>query len=116
MVISDLLNSLKFNDQGLIPVITQDEGDSQVLMMAWMNREAIIKTLETGEVHYWSRSRQALWHKGATSGHIQKLRHFFYDCDGDTILVKVEQVGNVACHTGARSCFFNAVPLSLPHQ
>ncbi len=116
MVISDLLNSLKFNDQGLIPVITQDDGDNQVLMLAWMNREAIVKTLETGEVHYWSRSRQALWHKGATSGHIQKLRHFFYDCDGDTILVKVEQVGNVACHTGARSCFFQAVPLSLPYQ
>lgn len=114
MVISDLLNSLKFNDQGLIPVITQDDGDNQVLMMAWMNREAITKTLETGEVHYWSRSRQELWHKGATSGHIQKLRHFFYDCDGDTILVKVEQVGNIACHTGARSCFFQVVP--LPQQ
>jgi phosphoribosyl-AMP cyclohydrolase len=112
MVFTDLLDRLKFNEQGLIPVIAQDAGDNAVLMMAWMNREAIVKTLETGEVHYWSRSRQALWHKGATSGHIQKLREFYYDCDGDTILVKVEQVGNVACHTGARSCFFTAVPLS----
>ncbi|MCA1903876.1 MAG: phosphoribosyl-AMP cyclohydrolase [Cyanobacteria bacterium M5B4] len=112
MDITDLLQTLKFNSQGLIPVITQDAFDHTVLMMAWMNKEAITQTLVTGEVHYWSRSRQELWHKGATSGHIQKLHQFFYDCDADTILVKVEQVGNIACHTGARSCFFQEVPLN----
>ncbi len=111
MAITDFLSNLKFNSQGLIPVITQDAKDNTVLMMAWMNQEAILKTLATREVHYWSRSRQALWHKGATSGHIQKLCKFFYDCDADTILVKVEQVGGIACHTGARSCFFQEVPL-----
>ncbi|MFN3362186.1 MAG: phosphoribosyl-AMP cyclohydrolase [Pseudanabaenaceae cyanobacterium] len=111
MQLAELLKNLKFNDQGLIPVITQDYQDNTVLMMAWMNAEAIAKTLETGEVHYWSRSRQELWHKGATSGHIQKLKQFFYDCDGDTLLVKVEQLGGIACHTGARSCFFTEVSL-----
>ena len=84
-----------------------------VLMMAWMNRESIERTLDTGEAHYWSRSRQELWHKGATSGHIQRVKGLAYDCDGDTILMHIEQVGDVACHTGARSCFFTSVPTSV---
>jgi len=103
------IEHLKFNEQGLIPAIAQDYLDNTVLMMAWMNRESIQRTLETGEAHYWSRSRAELWHKGATSGHIQKVKAFYYDCDADTLLLKIEQVGNVACHTGARSCFFNRV-------
>lgn len=100
---------LKFNDQGLIPAIAQDAEDGTVLMMAWMNKASIQKTLETKEVHYWSRSRSELWHKGATSGHIQKLKSLSYDCDADTLLLKIEQIGNIACHTGARSCFFTEV-------
>jgi phosphoribosyl-AMP cyclohydrolase len=103
------IEALKFNDQGLIPAIAQDAEDGTVLMMAWMNKESIQKTLETQEVHYWSRSRSELWHKGATSGHIQKLKSLYYDCDADTILLKIEQIGNIACHTGARSCFFKEV-------
>jgi phosphoribosyl-AMP cyclohydrolase len=108
---TEMIGNLKFNEQGLIPAIAQDYYDGTVLMMAWMNAESIVKTLATGEVHYWSRSRSQLWHKGATSGHIQKLKELFYDCDGDTILVKIEQVGDQACHTGARSCFFNSVEI-----
>lgn len=103
------IEQLKFNHRGLIPAIAQDYQDNTVLMMAWMNRESIQRTLETGEAHYWSRSRNGLWHKGATSGHIQKVKAFYYDCDADTLLLKILQVGNVACHTGARSCFFNLV-------
>ena len=102
---------LKFNKDGLIPVITQDHKDNAVLMMAWMNEEAIKKTLELKQVVYYSRSRQELWHKGASSGHYQNLKEFSYDCDKDTILVKVEQVGEIACHTGKRSCFFNKVEI-----
>jgi len=105
------IERLKFNDRGIIPAIAQDYRDNTVLMMAWMNRESIQRTLETGEVHYWSRSRAELWHKGATSGHIQKVKQLFYDCDRDTILIKIEQVGDIACHMGARSCFFNFVPI-----
>ncbi|MGD1903213.1 MAG: phosphoribosyl-AMP cyclohydrolase [Geitlerinemataceae cyanobacterium] len=104
------IEALKFDDRGLIPAIAQDAGDGTVLMMAWMNRDSIERTLDTGEVHYWSRSRQELWHKGATSGHIQRVKAMAYDCDADVILLSIEQVGNVACHTGARSCFFTAVP------
>lgn len=107
------IEALKFNERGLIPAIAQDHRDGTVLMMAWMNRDSLQKTLETGEVHYWSRSRSQLWHKGATSGHIQKLKGLYYDCDADALLLKIEQVGDVACHTGARSCFFNAVPLKF---
>ncbi|MFM6189925.1 MAG: phosphoribosyl-AMP cyclohydrolase [Planktothrix sp.] len=103
------IETLKFNDQGLIPAIAQDAEDGTVLMMAWMNKASIQKTLETKEVHYWSRSRSELWHKGATSGHIQKLKSLYYDCDADTLLLKIEQIGNIACHTGARSCFFTEV-------
>lgn len=105
------IEKLKFNDRGLIPAIAQDYRDGTILMMAWMNRESIQKTLETREAHYWSRSRSELWHKGATSGHIQKVKELLYDCDADTLLLKIEQIGDIACHTGARSCFFNSVDL-----
>jgi phosphoribosyl-ATP pyrophosphohydrolase/phosphoribosyl-AMP cyclohydrolase len=93
---------LRWDGAGLIPAIAQDWLDGAVLMLAWMNREALQHTLESGEVHYWSRSRQELWHKGATSGHIQRLRGVRYDCDADVLLLKV------ACHTGARSCFYDS--------
>jgi len=90
---------------GLIPAVAQDAATGEVLMLAYMNRQALEKTIETGEVHYWSRSRQELWRKGGTSGHVQKLKELRLDCDGDAILVKIEQVGGAACHTGHRSCF-----------
>ncbi len=101
-------DQIKYNEQGLIPAIAQDYLDGTVLMMAWMSKESLQKTFETGEVWYWSRSRQELWHKGATSGHIQKLQSIRLDCDGDTILLGVEQIGDIACHTGERSCFYQA--------
>jgi phosphoribosyl-AMP cyclohydrolase len=91
---------------GLIPVITQEYKTGDVLMLAYMNRESFLKTLETGKICYWSRSRSKLWIKGETSGHFQILKEMFIDCDNDTILVKVEQIGDAACHTGERSCFF----------
>jgi phosphoribosyl-AMP cyclohydrolase / phosphoribosyl-ATP pyrophosphohydrolase len=110
---------LRFNEQGLIPAIVQDVATGQVLMLAYMNREALERTLATSLVHYWSRSRAQLWQKGETSGHIQHLRDLRYDCDADTLLVIVEQEG-VACHTGEPSCFFrrfaeapDPMPLSI---
>jgi phosphoribosyl-ATP pyrophosphohydrolase/phosphoribosyl-AMP cyclohydrolase len=99
------LSRLRFNAQGLIPAIVQDAATGQILMLAYMNREALEQTLATGLAHYWSRSRAKLWQKGETSGHIQHVRDIRYDCDADTLLVMVEQQG-VACHTGERSCFF----------
>jgi phosphoribosyl-AMP cyclohydrolase / phosphoribosyl-ATP pyrophosphohydrolase len=101
----DMITDIKFNDSGLIPAITQDYRTDEVLMLAWMNAESLQKTLETGKVHYYSRSRQSLWLKGETSGHFQFVKSVSFDCDCDTILLKVEQVG-AACHTGHRSCFF----------
>lgn len=99
--------SLKFEKSGgLLPVIAQDHETNEVLMLAYMNELALQKTIETGKVHYWSRSRGKLWLKGETSGHVQILRELFVDCDEDTILVKVEQVGGAACHTGYVSCFY----------
>lgn len=100
------LEELKFDKEGLIPTIVQDYKDNEVLMMAYMNKESLKLTLETGKATYFSRSRQKLWLKGETSGHIQNVKEMFYDCDGDTLLIKVEQVGNIACHTGNRSCFY----------
>lgn len=102
-------SKLKFDEKGLIPAIIQDYEDNAILMMAYMNKESLRKTLETSETWFWSRSRQELWHKGGTSGNIQKVKSLAYDCDGDTLLIKVEQVGGKACHTGRRSCFFNQV-------
>ncbi|MEB3260025.1 MAG: bifunctional phosphoribosyl-AMP cyclohydrolase/phosphoribosyl-ATP diphosphatase HisIE [Cyanobacteriota bacterium] len=99
---------LRWDAAGLVPAIAQDWLDGAVLMVAWMNAEALRRTLDSGEVHYWSRSRQELWHKGATSGHLQRLRGWRYDCDADVLLLTVEQAGDVACHTGARSCFYDA--------
>ena len=109
---------LRFNEQGLIPAIVQDVATGRVLMLAYMNREALERTLATGLVHYWSRSRVQLWQKGETSGHIQHLRDLRYDCDADTLLVIVEQEG-AACHTGEPSCFFQhfaetSEPMQLP--
>ena len=100
------IDGLRWNEAGLIPAVAQDWLDGAVLMVAWMNRQALERTLASGEVHYWSRSRQELWHKGATSGHLQKLRGLRYDCDADVLLLTIEQQGEVACHTGARSCFY----------
>lgn len=104
---------LKYNDQGLIPAIVQDAGSGQVLMLAYMNAEALAKTLESGETWFWSRSRQALWHKGATSGNIQRVEELRYDCDADALLVRVRPAGP-ACHTGATSCFYGELPGKIP--
>lgn len=100
------LPSLIWTDNGLIPVIVQEAGTGKVLMMAWMNQQALDKTLQTGEAHYWSRSRQTLWHKGETSGAVQKLKAIYVDCDQDTLLLIVEQSGKGACHTGRKTCFY----------
>jgi phosphoribosyl-AMP cyclohydrolase / phosphoribosyl-ATP pyrophosphohydrolase len=96
---------ISYDERGLVPAIVQDYLDGAVLMMAWMSQESLIKTLETSETWFWSRSRGELWHKGATSGHIQKVKSIRYDCDSDALLVGVEQLGDIACHTGERSCF-----------
>lgn len=106
----DIMAQIKWDERGLVPVIAQHFQTSQVLMMAWMNKEALAATLATGNVHYWSRSRRALWRKGETSGHFQTLKEMYVDCDGDTLLIKIDQVGP-ACHTGEKSCFFNKVTL-----
>lgn len=101
-------DNLKFNSDGLIPAIVQDASDGRVLMMAWMNRACIEKTIATGKTHFWSRSRQKFWMKGETSGHTQSVKDIAFDCDGDTLLIQVEQTG-AACHEGFRSCFFRSV-------
>ncbi|MGE5475316.1 MAG: phosphoribosyl-AMP cyclohydrolase [Bacteroidales bacterium] len=101
------LAAISFNADGLVPAIAQQYDTGEVLMMAWMNREAVAETLATGRVCYWSRSRKGLWRKGETSGQQQRLKEFLIDCDGDTILLKVDQDG-VACHTGRRTCFYTA--------
>jgi phosphoribosyl-AMP cyclohydrolase len=100
------LNKVKWDEHGLVPVIAQEVGTNDVLMFAWMNREALEKTVELGEAVYWSRSRKKLWHKGEESGHIQKVHEIRLDCDEDVVLLKVEQVDGIACHTGRHSCFF----------
>lgn len=106
--IQNILELITFNEQGLVPAIAQEKTSKKVLMLAWMNKEAIQKTLETGQVHYWSRSRKSLWRKGETSGHTQSLHSFKVDCDGDTILLEVSQIGP-ACHTGKDTCFFKNI-------
>lgn len=103
------IDSLKFNEAGLIPAIVQEVTTKEVLMLAWMNRQAVEKTLSTGEVWFYSRSRQQMWKKGETSGHVQKLKGFYYDCDADTLLVLAEQIGGAACHEGYSSCFHHKV-------
>ena len=99
------IDNLKFNDKGLIPCIAQDARTRKVLMLAYMNQESLKRTLESGYTWFWSRSRQELWNKGATSGHLQKVVAMYSDCDNDTLLVQVEQTG-AACHTGHHSCFY----------
>ena len=100
------LDAITWNEQGLVPVIAQEEGSKDILMMAWMNKDALLATLRLGEAVYWTRSRQKLWHKGEESGHTQKVKEIRLDCDGDTIVLLVEQKDGIACHTGEHSCFF----------
>jgi len=106
--INTILSQLTFNSDGLVPAIAQQFDTGEVLMMAWMNADAVRETIENGRVCYWSRSRQALWRKGESSGQTQSLKEFRWDCDNDTILVQVDQIG-VACHTGRRNCFYMAL-------
>jgi phosphoribosyl-AMP cyclohydrolase len=100
------LDKIKWDQQGLVPVIAQEVGSNDVLMFAWMNRDALAATVKSGEAVYWSRSRKKLWHKGEESGHIQKVHEIRLDCDEDVVLLKVEQLGRIACHTGRHSCFY----------
>jgi phosphoribosyl-AMP cyclohydrolase len=102
-----LLDAIRFDEHGLVPAIAQQHDSGEILMVAWMNRAAVAETLETGRVCYWSRSRKAMWRKGESSGQVQKLVSMRLDCDGDTLLLQVDQAG-VACHTGRRSCFYRA--------
>ncbi len=100
------LDEIRFDDKGLIPAIAQDASNGKILMMAWMNRDSLKLTAEKNEAVYWSRSRGKLWHKGEESGHTQKVIEIYLDCDEDVILLKVEQTGGIACHTGRESCFY----------
>jgi phosphoribosyl-AMP cyclohydrolase len=102
----DWLNAVKWDSQGLVPAIAQEAGSGQVLMVAWMNRDALAETARTGKAVYWSRSRQKLWRKGEESGHEQRVQDIRLDCDNDVILLRVEQRGGIACHTGRHHCFF----------
>ncbi len=104
-----MVPELKYKDNGLIPVIIQDVSSKEVLMLAYMNKTALEKTIQTGRTHFWSRSRQRYWMKGETSGNVQIVKEIFYDCDEDTLLIKVEQVGTGACHTGNRTCFYRKI-------
>ena len=107
MMPEDVIEHIRFDNRGLVPAVAQQHDTGEVLMMAWMNRESVIETLTTGRVCYWSRSRQALWRKGETSGHVQRLVDFRLDCDGDTLLLLVDQSGP-ACHTNRPNCFYRA--------
>nr|WP_036209613.1 phosphoribosyl-AMP cyclohydrolase [Massilia sp. LC238] len=100
------LNKIRWDENGLVPVIAQEAATGDILMFAWMNRDALAKTAELGEAVYWSRSRKKLWHKGEESGHTQKVLEMRLDCDEDVVLLKIEQKGGIACHTGRHSCFF----------
>lgn len=100
------LNDVKWDDHGLVPAIAQDAASGEVLMFAWMNREALELTAREGRAIYWSRSRKKLWRKGEESGHVQQVKEIRLDCDSDVVLLKIEQIGGIACHTGRRSCFF----------
>lgn len=101
------LNKINWSADGLVTAVAQEADSGRVLMVAWMNREALRLTAETGEAVYWSRSRKRLWHKGEESGHVQKIKEIRLDCDGDVLLLMVEQAGGIACHTGRHNCFFN---------
>jgi phosphoribosyl-AMP cyclohydrolase len=100
------LKKVRWDENGLVPVIAQEAATGDILMFAWMNRDALARTVELGEAVYWSRSRKKLWHKGEESGHIQKVLEIRLDCDEDVVLLKIEQLGGIACHTGRHSCFF----------
>ena len=102
----DWLDKVNWAHDGMVPAVAQESGSGKVLTVAWMNREALGKTVASGEAHYWSRSRGRLWRKGESSGHVQKVRAIRIDCDEDVILLEVEQTGGIACHTGRHSCFF----------
>lgn len=102
----DWVDEIRFDEQGLVPAIAQDETSGRILMVAWMNREALQETVKSGVAVYWSRSRQKLWRKGESSGHTQRVSQIRMDCDSDVILLTVEQVGDIACHTGRQSCFY----------
>lgn len=104
-----MIPELKYDDKGLIPAIVQDAENGDILMMAYMNETSLKKTLETGFTHFWSRSRQKYWKKGETSGNVQEIKGILYDCDADTLLVKVKQHGSGACHTGNRTCFYRKI-------
>ena len=104
---ADWIESVAWNSDGLVPAVAQDAASGEVLMLAWMNRESLRRTVESGEAVYWSRSRKALWRKGETSGHFQRVLEVRMDCDSDAVLLRVESVKGVACHTGRRRCFFN---------
>jgi phosphoribosyl-AMP cyclohydrolase len=104
------LSKLKFTEDGLIPAIIQEKGTGKVLMMAWMNRDSLLKTVETKKTYFWSRSRKKFWMKGESSGHVQTVHRVAYDCDGDTLLIEVDQVG-AACHEGYKSCFFTDIEM-----
>ena len=101
------LDAVRWDEKGLVPVIAQDAVSGRILMFAWMNREALAQTVELGEAVYWSRSRNKLWHKGESSGHVQTVREIRLDCDNDVILLQIEQHGGIACHTGRQSCFYS---------
>lgn len=103
------IKKVRFNSDGLIAAIAQDYRTKDILMLAWMNRQALLKTLKTKKAHYWSRSRNKLWMKGEESGNIQKVKEIYIDCDMDAILLKVEQIGKAACHTGYKSCFYRKI-------
>ncbi|AQT61817.1 MAG TPA: phosphoribosyl-AMP cyclohydrolase [Cellvibrio sp.] len=106
---SNWLDAVNWNSDGLVPAIAQDANTGRILMMAWMNRESLQLSAERGEAVYWSRSRGKLWHKGETSGHIQKLHEIRLDCDEDVVVLQVEQLGGIACHTGRESCFYRVL-------
>jgi phosphoribosyl-AMP cyclohydrolase len=104
---NDWIEQVAWSAEGLVPAVAQDALSGEVLMVAWMNRESLARTVDSGEAHYWSRSRKSLWRKGETSGHTQRVVEIRLDCDADTVLLRVESVAGIACHTGRRRCFFN---------
>jgi phosphoribosyl-AMP cyclohydrolase len=106
MMSDQWLEEIQWTHEGLVPAIAQDAASGRVVMFAWMSRESLRKTRETGEAHYWSRSRGKLWHKGEESGHVQKVSSIRIDCDADVVLLGIEQAGGIACHTGRESCFY----------
>ena len=109
---ADYLDAVKWNSDGLVPAIAQDAQSGEVLMLAWMNREALAQTVASGQATYWSRSRASLWRKGETSGHTQRVLEVRLDCDADAVLLRIDQAGGIACHTGRRRCFFNLLDKS----